>query len=467
MSNIFQSLQQRFFGREVVRWLRPVIVLAVLAASALLGPRASTGLIILLVGVIAALIFMRWPVVAMLVMVVASFLVPFGIGTGTETSINITILLVILLLGLWIADMFINQRRVGLYPSRVIPPLIALCIVAILAFLAGQLPWFAFAGQVSLFAQLGGLMMFLLSAGAFLWVAHLSGDLKWLRWLVWLYLVIGAGFMYLHVIQLSSVARKVYVLPAMGAMTWLWVAALGSSQAIYNRDLKLRYRILLGAIAFSTFLSAWLNRGWFSGWVPAAVAVAVILLLRDWRLGAIFALLLGTGFLVINPDAVQSILSADQYSLFTRQEAWAIVLGNIVKVNPILGLGPSNYYNYTPLFPILGYNVQFNSHNQYVDLLAQTGILGLLAFLWLAFELGRLGWRLKDRAPRGFARAYVIGAIGGLAGTLVAGMLGDWVIPFIYNIGLAGFRSSVFAWMFLGGLVVIERLVNQAESQSA
>ena len=102
--------------------------------------------------------------------------------------------------------------------------------------------------------------------------------------------------------------------------------------------------------------------------------------------------------------------------------------------------------------------MQFNSHNQYVDLLLQTGILGLACFLWFAWEVGWLGWRLRTQVPPGFAQAYVYGALGGLVGTLTAGMLGDWVLPFVYNVGLDGFRDSVIAWIFLGGLVTLEQM---------
>jgi hypothetical protein len=42
---------------------------------------------------------------------------------------------------------------------------------------------------------------------------------------------------------------------------------------------------------------------------------------------------------------------------------------------------------------------------------------------------------------------------------VVAGMLGDWVLPFFYNVGLNGFRSSMLGWLFLGGLVSIEQMV--------
>ena len=30
------------------------------------------------------------------------------------------------------------------------------------------------------------------------------------------------------------------------------------------------------------------------------------------------------------------------------------------------------------------------------------------------------------------------------------------VIPFVYNVGLKGFRASVLGWIFLGGLVAIQ-----------
>lgn len=60
------------------------------------------------------------------------------------------------------------------------------------------------------------------------------------------------------------------------------------------------------------------------------------------------------------------------------------------------------------------------------------------------------------------------GCLGGLAGTLWAGVHGDWFIPFVYNIGLTGFRASMLGWFFLGGLVAIEQMVNrQSADQSA
>jgi hypothetical protein len=128
-----------------------------------------------------------------------------------------------------------------------------------------------------------------------------------------------------------------------------------------------------------------------------------------------------------------------------------------VEESPIVGTGPANYYHYTANFPILGWYVQFFSHNNYQDLLLQTGVLGLLAFCWFAFEAARLILRLRTQVPSGFPMAYVIGALGGLAGSLAAGMLGDWIIPFYYNGGILGFRSSLLFWISLGGLLTLKR----------
>jgi O-antigen ligase len=132
----------------------------------------------------------------------------------------------------------------------------------------------------------------------------------------------------------------------------------------------------------------------------------------------------------------------------------------IVQHNPWLGFGPANYYHYTLLYPILGWWVRFNSHNNYVDLVGQVGVVGLLAFGWIMAEVLRLAFRLRPRMPRGFERAYVAGAVAGLAGSLVSGLLADWIIPFTYNIGIRGFRSSLLFWFFLGGVLALKRIAS-------
>ena len=172
---------------------------------------------------------------------------------------------------------------------------------------------------------------------------------------------------------------------------------------------------------------------------------------RSWRLGLVIALfgLIPAAYLV--SDAIGS----DEYSYSTRLDALMIMV-EMARVSPVLGFGPANYYWYTPLYRIRGWEVKFNSHNQYADIVAQVGLLGLACFVWFVGEVGWLAWKLRTEVTDGFSQAYVYGVIGGLAGTVVAAALADWVIPFVYNIGLHGFRGSMLGWLFLGGLVSIE-----------
>jgi O-antigen ligase len=141
-------------------------------------------------------------------------------------------------------------------------------------------------------------------------------------------------------------------------------------------------------------------------------------------------------------------------------EAWKVTL-EMAWQEPFIGLGLANYYHYAVLFPILGWRVKFSSHNNYLDLLAQSGVLGLAAFAWLSFELLRVVLRLYSDSPSGFPRAYAAGAAAGFVAVLVSGMLGDWVIPFVYNTGVSGFRSSLVTWLFIGGALALDSLLKE------
>jgi len=41
------------------------------------------------------------------------------------------------------------------------------------------------------------------------------------------------------------------------------------------------------------------------------------------------------------------------------------------------------------------------------------------------------------------------------------------VIPFVYTIGLRGFRTSVIGWLFMGGLVVIQQLYRDRQLEKS
>lgn len=456
---------------RLARWNLPApLALAVIAAAlflALLTPilagngRFGMLMIAALLGIAGLVVLVKWRVLGFLALPVAAFLVRYAIGTGTGTGINAVVLLLVLLIGLWLMDMLTRTRQITLLPYRPVIAALVFGAVAVVAFGFGQLPWFP-TPSAPITAQVGGLLIFLFTVGAFLLAAHQIQSEKHLKWLILIFLGIGMLFfvMRLFPTSLPMMLRIFARQGVLGATFYVWLVAIASSQALFNRRLSSFWRLAAGFLVLLIFYVSMGNdsRDWLSGWVPAMATLVAIIIIGRPDLGW-FAALGGFLVLALNTNIISSILNEgdNTYSTITRLEAWRI-MGEIIKVNPIFGLGMANYYYYTPLFPIMGYKINFNSHNNYIDIVAQVGLVGLACFLWLLAELWSLGWRMRNQVPQGFAQAYVIGALGGLVGTVVAAVLGDWVIPFVYNIGLEGFRASIFIWIFLGGLVALARM---------
>jgi O-antigen ligase len=431
----------------------------ILAVALVLPPRSATWLLVGLLGLAVTAALWRWPTAGIVALIPASLLVPVALGTGSESSINAPMLLLLLLTALWLFDMVAVRRQIDIHLSRPELAVLALVAVAVVAFLAGQLVWFPLAHHAPIRAQIGGVMIFVLSAAAFLLAAQRIKTLRALEVLAGTFLLLGTGFAVGH--MLPGLKRPLFTVYQFGSTTsqfWTWMVALALGQALFNRRMHPAMRLALAGLALVTLYSSFVViDGWKSGWVPALATALVLIVLRF----PVSLLALALGAITFGQTIADELLASDQYSAETRLEAWTLI-GEVVKVNPVLGLGPANYYWYTPLLRIGGYyGLRFNSHNQYVDLIAQIGLVGLAVFGWFVWEIGRFGWRLRQIAPDGFAQGFVNGALAGLAGSLVAGMLGDWILPFVYNVGFFGFRASLFSFLFLGSLVALKKILNR------
>lgn len=457
------------FERRLLR-IGLVVGLLGFCVSVGFGPRVEV--LIGLIGGLLALILLQKPELGFLILPALSLVVPFELSTGTQTTLNATILIIPLLLAVLLVRMFLD-RDFRLARSSLNAPVVVFVICATLSLLAGNLIWNVFADLASIPSQTGGWAIFAFSALLLLAVGNLVREQKWLEWITWLYLGLGGSYVLLSLASipipsLFTAINAIFPNGATGSLFWLWMVAMAGGQALFNTRAGPGTRLVMAGVATATIVLGFgFRRDWESGWVPAIVALGVLVWLRSWRWGAILTAAALMAVLVLAPGIVAERLRAEDYSISTRVVAAEVLLTEVVKANPILGLGPANYYFYTPLFSLLGYYVQFNSHNQYIDIVAQLGLVGLAAFSWLSAALGLVGWRLRKRVREGFARAYVNGCLAGLAAMLFAGLLGDWFLPFVYNIGIRGFRTSVMGWLFLGGLITLEQLAPGRRSVAA
>jgi O-antigen ligase len=124
----------------------------------------------------------------------------------------------------------------------------------------------------------------------------------------------------------------------------------------------------------------------------------------------------------------------------------------LIRNHPLFGVGPAGY---APYYMTYHPTSAMSTHNNYFDILAQTGVVGFLAFfwmmgtfLWTGFKVQR-GYRRKRNFEEAFSKAILAGGLGAMA----AMMLGDWVLPFAYNQTITGFDNAAYTWMFLGAII--------------
>ena len=404
------AVQSRLEELKRTQWqtfARPAIIVLAIAFALYFGFRPSNMVLYLVGGLIAFGFLQRNLELDLVILLIAALFVPFALDTGTGTRLIAPLLLTPILMLIWFLDM-LHQRDIRLIPTSANLPAIGLVISATLSLLGGNVTWDYDAGRAPLAAQLGGWAEYLLSVGLFLMVAGCVKREHWLKLLIAIVLVTGIPVVFSRFsAEFGAIVDTVIQPSASGGMLWVWIVALSGGLALYHRKLPSSLRVVLMTFALITIAAGyfWL-RVWVSGWLPPLVALTVLLMLRDKRLGLALAVV-GVIFIANTPDLFSSLVTLKSYSIDTRTVAWQIILEHIVPVSPIIGTGPANYYFYTPLYSILGYNVSFNSHNQYVDLLTQLGIVGLGMYLWLMLALAKTAWDLLRRLEDGFSKAYV------------------------------------------------------------
>jgi O-antigen ligase len=181
----------------------------------------------------------------------------------------------------------------------------------------------------------------------------------------------------------------------------------------------------------------------------------------------IFLGLLGTAVLFLT-NFVSFFLQGEAASLLRPLIWWDVIRMGLQA--PIFGLGPV-IYMYLWKDPSF-FSITFQqahvyawtratfsppSHNLYVDIFAQTGLVGTFFFLWLLAAAGRFGWRFHTRFSPGFDSAYVHAVFAGFVAMAISSApFADWLIPFVYNIGIGGFSQSMYTWLLFGTLVSMD-----------
>ena len=428
------------------------LLLVLLAVGYLVAHSRGLILMALFVGLPVLIVALRAFEELVVALPFVALLVRYSLPTGSDSRVSAVMLLVLLLSAIWLV-VVISRRRLNLVRSPLNGPLLtfsAITVVALVWSIAFRDPLLIHYNRFAL-VQLGACAALVLSPVATLLIANFVGTTARLR-------LIGLSFV--AVGTLSTVAYVVGLkLPELntGGLFALWFVAVGAAIVLYQPGVPLVMRLGLSLVLMlQIYDRAIVGIAWLSGWVPALVALALIVWLRS-RLAAVALLLLLLLISVWQRPFIQKNIfdEAEHDGSYERLTLWQLSW-ELVGEHPLVGTGPAGYALY-----YMTYHPEEarSTHNNYIDIVAQTGILGGLCWLWLVLATMREARAVLRHAPPGWLRTLGIAAISGLCGALVAMALGDWVLPFAYNQGIEGYRYTVFSWMFLGMLISIRHLV--------
>ena len=382
--------------------------------------------------------------------VFASLFIPFTLSTGSQSPLVASLLLTALFGGIWLLRLVFERERERWPKTAATVPVLGFMVVSLVSFFWGEIwrdpmipSWFLFR------ARLGGLGVMWLSPLAFwLAAAHLRHPRQVDR-LVGMFLIAGV----LGAVQIVA-GRPLFPFLNTGGLFPLWLFSFGAALLLFRPmpwGLRIGLGLLLGIWGWYVLVP---GISWISGWLPPIAALLVVAWLRSRKLFAILAaLLLILGLLYWAPLRFWVFDYNYETSGTTRLQAWARNW-QVTREHLLFGTGPAGYAAYyMTYFP----DQAMATHNNYLDVLSQTGLIGMAFFLWFLVALGREIYRIWRWAgvSDAQARALAAGLIGGFTGLLLAMGLGDWFLPFPYTQTIAGYRYTVWGWIFAGAAVAM------------
>lgn len=441
-------------------------VLLVVPAISYVYVRGRLDPLLALAGIVGLVVVLRMLKVqernakGIVLLILSAALLSFvSLPTGRESRIPISMLVALALVGSWLFAMLFGADRIRLRPSPINRPLLAFVVVSIVAYV-----WSLIFRDPNLFiwssfpvVQVAALTVNILLPLTLLFVANQVTEVKWLKYLTAILIIFGAVTPWLYFVD-NRIFDFLFYRGTRGLFS-MWAAVLTYAVALFVKELKPWQRALLLLVVAVLVLRYFvMGRSWVSGWLPMGVALMVLTWMRSRKLFVALAVA-GLIYIAFNFNYYyENIVVAEEEggSGTGRVELWLTNLNHVVN-HPLFGMGPAGYaiYNMT-------YHRQDarSTHNNYFDILAQTGVIGMTVFLWLMASLAHVGRRSLHRCKgRGdFVEAFAAATLSGLVGVLVGMMLGDWVLPFAYNETIAGFDNAVLTWVLLGGMVALDKI---------
>ncbi len=210
-------------------------------------------------------------------------------------------------------------------------------------------------------------------------------------------------------------------------------------QLLLTATLVLSLTLTLGGLAASYSRGAWLaalasifamgflnNRRIFLAFLLVVFVVAGALSLENFR--GVPPVVSERVYAIVSQlrvfDVTKEMVTPENFAVAERMSQWQAGL-NMFLANPLLGVGIGNYNAaYPKYFVGIWVFSRGHAHNYYINAAAETGILGLAAYLWLLGTWLYFAVRAA-RVTLGVERALAIGGLGALTALAVHNVVDD------------------------------------------
>lgn len=226
---------------------------------------------------------------------------------------------------------------------------------------------------------------------------------------------------------LAATAVVAFALVLALVMSWSRGAWLGFAAGVGVMVLCLPRKRWQG-LALATLAAVLLVGAWQAGLMPASISARLASIGAEFRLG----------------DVRGVDINDTNYAVLERLAFWQAAV-NMAEAHPLLGVGFGNYGVAYADYALINWPQQLgHAHNYYLNLLAETGVVGLLAYVlvWMGILWHNLS--LLSRASRPWRG-------------LLIGLLAAWVALTTHHLVDKLYVNNIY--IHLGAMLALQQLI--------
>ncbi len=451
------------------------IALAILMAIPVLPP--AIGLLGAIIINLIVLLFVRSEVVLPLYLLVAGPSVKLSLSSsGILSRLYIGNMLFFLVALIWLLLCLLPRRKAKqpLMPRTLLIPLLCFITVGVISliyshFFPDPLVTYTFPhSNTSIYVVNAAELMLLIGLPLFLIVVPgVVRTMRHARWIIIAYCSIGLLYalgtifaaplgLYSKEVILGVRRPQVFGEVSSGlGMTLVLFTSIGFGQALYATKPLPRtiWGILTGIFALATIMTFG-RESWISLFL--CLLAMTILYTRNWKI-LVIALIIPI-FVLLIPGFTNFFDPTKTYGA-DRLKIWADAI-NIWFHTPIMGTGAGNYQFFDDTY---GMDVVGVAHNQYLEVLAEMGVQGLLCLLWIMTVVGWTCFNIFRKAKTALGKSVALSYCGFFVAILFAGLFTSSFVPSVADGGgTAAFVSESYRWLLLGLVLSVPQLEKTA-----